>query len=167
MTFEDFKTTYERDIEELVGKKINALRYLFSKTKSGEEPLLAWMKTNDNVWHRFHLDAWVPDWKSFNKEEALDYAKLGCCKNISELINEELEAYEDEEGNQWVSINAMRGYNLKDETISKARVQYDVDDGYAYAEICIKLKNGGVMLLKDFGGHKHAELIINNEKVVI
>ena len=167
MEFEDFRKTYEGTIAAPIQKKIKSFRYLLSKNGDDSEPVMAWMKTDDGVWHRFYLDAWVPHWESFNKEEAKEYAQLGCCKNISELINEELEEYLDEEGNQWVAINVMRLFDLQDKIMSDVQVMYGSEENYMFARLMIQCQEGDEIIINDFGDHKNAELIINKEKVKI
>lgn len=167
MEFEDFIKAYEGTIEAPIQKKIKSFRYLLSKNGDDSEPVLAWMKTNDGVWHRFYLDAWVPYWESLNKEEAKEYATIGCCKNISEFINEELEEYVDEDGNHWAAINMLRLYGLQDKIISNVQVKYGREENYMFAQLIIELQEGDEIIINDYGDHKNAELIINKEKVKI
>jgi hypothetical protein len=163
----DFKKAYEGIIVAPMHKRIRSFRYLFCRNEEGVEPVMAWLKTEDGVWHRFYLDAWVPYWMSLNKEAAIAYAKDGCCKNISELMNEELEAYQDEDGNEWISLNLLKTFELQNKTISNVQVSYGEQETYVFVKLLIQFKEGDEIVVNDFGDFKNAALFVNKDKVEV
>jgi len=164
MELEDFITSYSGKIEAPIGKKILYFKYLLHEINDIFEPVLAWMKTDDNVWHRFFLDACIPHWEALNSAQALQYAKDSGEDSIEEIIKEELTAYADDEGAKWKVIDVLELNNLLNKEIVNVSVTYlkKYDNVAAQLELLIE---DNKIVINDFCDIIEAELIINDKKI--
>lgn len=165
MELEDFIASYSGKIEEPIGKKVVYFKYLLHEINDVSEPVLAWMKTDDNVWHRFFLDAWIPHWTTLNPTQALQYAKDAHETSIEDYIKEDLEEYIDNDGGQYKAIDILKLYSLHEKEIKDASVEYIQKDASVIAQLKLLIEGDTEILINDFGDIIDAELIINNKKV--
>jgi hypothetical protein len=165
MELEDFIASYSGKIEEPIGKKIVYFKYLFHKINDSYEPVLAWIKTDDGMWHRFFIDAWIPHWEALNPAQALQYAKDAHEDSVEELIKEEFEEYIDDYGGQWRAIDILESYNLYGKEVLNVFVEYKEIDGNISAQLSLLIEGDVEIFINDFGDKIDAELIINNKKI--
>lgn len=165
MELEDFIETYSGKIEAPIGRKIVFFKYLFHEVNNSSEPVFAWMKTDDNVWHRFFLDAWIPHWKAINSAEAQEYAKGAHEDSIEAHIKEEFEEYIDDEGGQWKVVDILKLYDLREKEIKNVSVVYLKKNDNIIAQLKLLIEEDVEILINDFGDIIDAELIINNKKI--
>lgn len=166
MELEDFIKSYAGKIEEPIGKKIVFLKYLFHEVNNSSEPVFAWMKTGDNVWHRFFMDVWIPYWEALNPAEALQYAKDADENSIEELIKEELEEYVDNEGGKWKVFDILELYSLQNKEVLNVEVTYKEIHDPTFAQLKLLIEDNNEILINDFCNITDTELIINNKKII-
>jgi len=165
MELEDFITSYAGKIEEPIGKKIVFFKYLVHEINDTYEPVLAWMKTDDDIWHRFFIDAWIPHWKAINPAEAVQYAKDAHEDSIEGFIKEELEEYIDDNDGQYKAIDILKLYSLHEKEIKDVSVEYIQKDDLIIAQLKLLIEDDIEILINDFCDIVDAELIINNKKI--
>ena len=166
MELEDFIKSYAGKIAAPIGKKIVFFKYLFHEIDDTSEPVLAWMKTHDNVWHRFFIDTWIPHWKTLNQAEAIQCAKDTNEDSIEDHIKEELEEYIDDNGGKYKAIDMLKLYPLQGKEIKDASVEYLRKDDSVMAQLKLLIEEDIEILVNDFGDIIDAELIINNKKII-
>lgn len=152
----------EGKFEAPIGHKIEYLNFLFCEREEGKEPVLAWMKTSDSTWHRFFIDAWMPNWFDTNIEDAKDYYDTD---KIEDHIREELEEYEDKDGNNWIRVNVLNIFDLINKKIVNAETFYTKENGFAKTQLIIEIEDDKSIILNDYGDVTKSELIINGTKL--
>ena len=156
------KDLFEDKFDEPVGHRIKYLSFLYSEKKGIKEPIFAWMKTSNLVWHRFFIDAWLPHWHSTNIEESKEYYDT---KDIELYIDEEFEEYVDDNDISWKKVNVLEKFNFINKKIIKAESKYfELNEAWC-TQLKIDIEDGNEIILNDFFDKKESELIINGTKI--
>ncbi|MGH1383600.1 hypothetical protein [Kordia sp.] len=165
MELEDFIASFSGKIEEPIGRKIVYFKYLFHEVNGVSEPVFAWMKTDDGIWHRFFMDVWIPYWEALNPEQALKYAKDAHEDSIEAHIKEEFKEYIDDEGGQWKVVDILELYNVHNKEILNVEVTYKKENDPTFAQLKLLIEEDVEILINDFCDITETELIINNNKI--
>ncbi|WP_397361951.1 hypothetical protein [Olleya sp. R77988] len=156
------KHLFEEKFNEPIGLKIEYFSFLFSIKENAKEPILAWMKTSDSIWHRFFIDAWMPHWNATNTEESKEYYET---EIIEDYIKEELEDYQSEDGDKWEEVNILEAFDLINKKIINAESKHIELNGFWCTQLNIEIENNNEIILNDYCDEKESELIINGIKL--
>jgi hypothetical protein len=114
-------------------------------------PLMGWLKTEDEVWHRFFIDAHMLHWVEYSEEEM---------KEVRE------EDFEDEEfdGAYWIVRDLMLEFNLENNKIKDAQMVYFRKGSLMCGQLQIKVDGDTEILLNDYGDEADPELFVKSRK---
>jgi hypothetical protein len=145
---DDLLNTFAGKIEEPIGHSIAFLSVLMSSTETGVEPCIFWLKTEDAVWHRFFIDAWVPHWAVFNEEEKTD------------LIEEDLQN-EIIDGTTYYVKDLMKEFDLKNKKIVCVDMSYSNRNELFFGNLKIRIDGSKEINVYDYGDEIDTELYMN------
>ncbi len=135
-------------IEEPIGHTIKFLSVLMASSDTGIEPLIFWLETEDAVWHRFFVDAWVPHWNTFNEEEKTDTIEEDLENNVIE-------------GTKYFVKDLMKEFGLKNKKIEHVDMNYSKKDALFFGNLKIIIEGSKEINVYDYGDIITTELYVN------
>lgn len=149
MDTDDFIDIFAGKVEEPIGHSIEFLSVLMASTANGIEPSIFWLKTSDQTWHRFFLDAWVPHWNIYNEKEKTD------------LIEDDLENDVIGEIKYFVK-DLMADFNLQHKKVECAGMSYAYRDQLFFGNLKIKIQGSREINIYDYGDEINSELYLDD-----
>ncbi len=134
-------------IEEPTNKKIKFFSVLLSKKDKLIEPLIFWLNTNEKKWYRFFIDAWLTHWDEYNEIEK------------TKIIKDDFEEYDE-----YFVRDLVEELGLNDKVINEIEVSRFFEKEQYIAQIKISIEEHLLIIIRDFGDKKPAELLILNNK---
>ena len=169
MVDKEWKDIFENQFNRSVGYEITYLTFLFAEYDGKREPCFAWMKTSDNVWHRFFIDVWMPHWEDLDSGEAKEWlGGLIEYQNIEEYIEEDLEEYEEdlnEVAYKWSRVNSVKRFNLSNKKLLNAETKYFEVNGLWCTQLKIDIEGNNEIIWNEYADKKDEELICNGIKI--
>jgi hypothetical protein len=138
---------FEGGVEEIIGKNVQFLRVIGQRIENQFEPAIFWLRTSDNIWHRFFIDAYTLRWDFFNAQQ------------YKAIFDEDFNVPEDE-----LEVDLMDTLKLEGLLILNAEMNYlDVENEFC-GELSIIFENDCLIKIQDFN-NEFAQRLVVNEKV--
>ena len=147
-----FQKTPEK-IEEVIGQKITYLSVLVKDEVPYSTPMISWLKTQNGIWHRFFIDAWMLHWSNFQEGEHIEHIEDDFENGIIKFNND-----------VWIVRNIMKEFDLKNKLILDAELTYFEKGKFVCCQLCIKFEDETSLILNDYGDIINPELFILEDK---
>ncbi len=141
------------ELEEFAKQKVSFFKVLVKKEQNHLVPLISWISTGTDVWHRITLDAWFLHWSIHNEKEA------------KEIIEEDFEngtIYINDQ--EWKTIDMLQQYHLHHHILKNVKLRYEKDVEYPYCELQFNFSNEFKISYYDFGDEIDSKIIISKNK---
>ncbi|MEO1049315.1 MAG: hypothetical protein AAFX87_01725 [Bacteroidota bacterium] len=134
-------------IEEANGRRIMYFRALCERSENAVEPILFWLQTDDLIWHRFFIDAWMLHWALFEDN-----------KETQELREEDFEFMDND-----IIRDLIKEYDLSDKKIVDAQMNYRYVNALFCGQLKLSIEDGRTIILNDFNDVFKSNLIISDQ----